>query len=242
VTVYAADPAQLPGATLPGRELHQRLQAELAAASLGRRTALIASVHGIVAHSGVWEPDPDTLQHANAATYRAVLADQGYQSPTWLRYGILLPDQMGLIRLVADVCLSRPAAESQPWRRLKLEEVRYLLGASLEATGGAVAATVLSMISPGETPRRSWVEAHLATTPADPTGQPGTTIGDLVDLKPLGAATRPSPPVQGTFAVDGSMALQTPADFDYLASQALLRMALDWGYLDAQQGLGGIIS
>jgi hypothetical protein len=98
------------------------------------------------------------------------------------------------------------------------------------------------MISPGETPRRSWVEAHLATPPADPTGEPGTTIGDVVDLKPLGTATRPSPPVQGTFAVDGSMALQTQADFDYLASEALLRMALDWGYLDAQQGLGGIIS
>jgi hypothetical protein len=243
VTVYAADPAQVRGATLPGRDLHQRLQAELAAAPLGQRTALIASVHGIVAHSGAWEPDPDTAQHANAAVYRAVLADQGYESPTWLRYGILLPDEMGLVRLVADVCLSRPAAESQPWRQLTLEEVRYLLGASLEATGGAVAANVLSMILPGETPRRSWVEAHLATTtPADPTGHSGTTIGDVVDLEPLGTATRPSPAIQGSFAVDGSMVLQTPADFDYLASQALLRMALDWGYLDAQEGLRGTIS
>jgi hypothetical protein len=240
VTVYAVDPAQVSGATTLGPELHLRLQAELAATSLGPRTALIASVHGIAARSGAWEPDPDSLQHAKAAIYRAVLADRGYESPTWLRYGILFPDQMGLIRLVADACLSRPSAESRP--QLKLEEVRYLLGACLEATGGQVAATLLSMILPGGTPRRSWVEAHVSSTPADPIGNPGTTIGEMVDLEPLGTATRPSSPVQGRFAVSDNMALETPADFDYLAAQALLRMALDWGYLDAQQGLEGIIS
>jgi hypothetical protein len=239
VTVYASDPSQVSCGTIFDSDLHQRLQAELAATSLGQRMALIASVHGIAAQSGAWEPDPDSLQHAKAAIYRSVLADQGYKSPTWLRYGILLPDQTGLIRLVADVCLSRPAAESR--LQLKLEEVRYLLGACLDATGGQVAEAVLSMILPGETPRRSWVEAHVSGTPADPIGHSGTTIGEMVDFEPLGTATRPYPPVQGRFAVNDGMALETPAHFDDLAAQALLRMALDWGYLDAQQGLEGII-
>jgi hypothetical protein len=242
VTGYAVDPAQASGATILGQELRRRLQAELAATSLGRRTALITSVHGIAADSGAWEPDPDSLQHAKAAIYRSVLADQGYESPTWLRYGILLPDQVGPMRLVADVCLSRPPAASEPWPQLKLEEVRYLLGACLESTGGEVAAAVLSMILPGETPRRSWVEAHVSSTPANPIGLPGTTIGEMVDFEPLGPATRPASPVHGRFAVNDGIALGTPADFDYLAAQALLRMALDWGYLDAQQGLEGIIS
>jgi hypothetical protein len=149
---------------------------------------------------------------------------------------------MGPMRLVADVCLSRPTAEPQAWPQLKLEEVRYLLGACLEATGGEVAAAVLSMILPGETPRRSWVEAHVSSGSAAPIGHPGTTIGEMVDFKPFGTATRPFPPVEGRFAVNDGMALETPADFDHLAAQALLRMALDWGYLDAQQGLEGIIS
>jgi hypothetical protein len=242
VTVYAVDPAQVNGATILGREVDQRVQAKLAATSLGQRTALIATVHGIAAHSAAWEPDPDSVQHDNVSIYRSVLAGQGYESPTWLRYGILLPDQMGPMRLVADVCLSRPTAEPQAWPQLKLEEVRYLLGACLEATGGEVAAAVLSMILPGETPRRSWVEAHVSSGSAAPIGHPGTTIGEMVDFKPFGTATRPFPPVEGRFAVNDGMALETPADFDHLAAQALLRMALDWGYLDAQQGLEGIIS
>jgi len=81
---------------------------------------------------------------------------------------------------------------------------------------------------------------HYAGRPDGP--PPATTIGDIVDPQAIWDRHSIVPACPGRFAVDASMALQTPADFDHLAAQALLRMALDWGYLDAHEGLEGLIS
>ena len=71
-----------------------------------------------------------------------------------------------------------------------------------------------------------------------PQGESGSrssgTLADMIDLDVLGPPTRQDRPAQqGMFAVAGDTPAATEHDRRYLSVQAFIRMALDWGYLDA---------
>lgn len=63
----------------------------------------------------------------------------------------------------------------------------------------------------------------------------------MIDLERLGPSTRPNqPPRQGMFAVAGDTPVMTERDRRTLIAFALVRMALDWGYLDAGSQLAAL--
>jgi hypothetical protein len=69
-------------------------------------------------------------------------------------------------------------------------------------------------------------------------GSGKTSVLNMVKERLAGTPTRPDQaPQQGIFAVAGDTPTATSQDYRYLSVQALMRMALDWGYLDAPAGL-----
>src|SRR5258707_5754604 len=68
--------------------------------------------------------------------------------------------------------------------------------------------------------------------------RPSSTLNNLIDLDALGPPTRPDQPaLQGMFAVAGNTPTATAQERRNLVVHSLIRMALDWGYLDARARL-----
>ena len=88
------------------------------------------------------------------------------------------------------------------------------------------------------------VELYLWAAQGQPGNRPSNnTLASTINLDPFGPPTRPSqPPTQGMFAVAGDTPTATGQDRRKLAAQALIRMALDWGYLDAPAQLPPLAS
>lgn len=93
------------------------------------------------------------------------------------------------------------------------------------------------MVFSGEKPPRTTLEFYL-WSPQGESGDRSGTLADMIDLSVLGPPTRQDRPAQqGMFAVAGDTPASTEHDRRYLSVHALIRMALDWGYLDAPAAL-----
>jgi hypothetical protein len=151
-----------------------------------------------------------------------------------LRYAVFLPGNTGPMKLITDIMLSPGEATDAKWGKLCLEEARDTLAAALEATAGPVADELLRSIYFGEIPPRNAVELHLCSPQGQSGGRP-LTLNNMIDLAALGVPARSDwPALQGIFAVAGNTAMATAQDRRSLIIHALIRMALDWGYLDAR--------
>jgi predicted KAP-like P-loop ATPase len=236
-TTYEVDPIFAAKADVAGRPFHDRLAAFLAGLPLATQIASLAEARGLDASTAGWQPDSDAAQMSRAAVQRLVLGPDD-QPAAILRYAVFLPDNTGPMKLISDIFLSPGIATDAKWGRLKPEEVRDLMAAALESSVGPLAAQILRSIF-GETPPRTGMELYLWSAQGQSTdGRPSNTLASTIDLDTLGTPTRPDqPPQQGIFAVAGDTPTATSQEYRYLSVQALIRMALDWGYLDAPAGL-----
>jgi len=237
VTTYEVDPIWAARADLSGRQFHDRLAAFLTGIPLAGQIAARAEARGLDAQTAGWQPDPDAAQFSRAAVQRLVLGSDD-QPAVILRYAVFLPDNTGPMKLISDILLSPTAATDAKWGRLGLDELRDLMAAALESSAGPLAGQVLHSIF-GETPPRTNVELYLWSAQGQSSdSRPSNTLASTIELDTLGPPTRPDQPAQqGLFAVAGDMRTATLQDYRYLSVQALIRMALDWGYLDAPAGL-----
>jgi hypothetical protein len=154
------------------------------------------------------------------------------------RCGVLLPGGGELVRLILDIALSPTPQTDQEWGRLTLEEVRDLLAAAAEGTVGSVGEEIIRSLFAGDMPPRETIELFLWSAEGGTGERQPSTLPDTIDLERLGPSTRPDqPPRQGMFAVAGDTPVTTDRDRKNLIVFALLRMALDWGYLDAKSQL-----
>lgn len=87
---------------------------------------------------------------------------------------------------------------------------------------------------------RTSVEIHLTAGRGGPPG-PSTprTLAETIDLSALGTG-RSQPPTKGHFATSGDVPLTAEHAPGDLLAAALRRMALDWGYLDPDEGLPAV--
>src|SRR6266536_3014612 len=147
------------------------------------------------------------------------------------------------MRLITDIARSPGEATDAKWGQLGLEELRDALAAALETSAGPVSGQILRSIYSGETPPRTAVELYLWSAQGQSGGRPSSTLNSMIHLETLGPATRTDhPTLQGMFAVAGDTPTDTAQDRRNLIVHALIRMALDWGYLDARAKLGPLAS
>lgn len=237
VTSYEVDPAWAARADVSGAEFHHRLTAFLDGVPLAGQIAALASARALLADTGGWEPDQDAHQFAGAAVQRLILGPAD-QPAAVLRYAVFLPGHTGPMRLMTDISLSPSEVTDAKWGRLGLEEVRDSLATATEAAAGLVAGQILRWIYSGEIPPRTAVELFLWSAQGESGGRSSSTLNNVIDLDALGPSTRPDQSVlQGMFAVAGDTPTATAQERRNLVVRALIRMALDWGYLDARARL-----
>jgi len=235
-TTYEVDPAWAARADVSGAEFHHRLTAFLDGVSLTGQIAALAGARDVPGYAGGWKPDPDAQQFAGAAVQRLILGPAD-QPAAVLRYAVFLPGNTGPMKLITDIMLSPGEATDAKWGKLGLEEIRDTLAAALEAPAGPVAGELLRSIYSGEIPPRTAVELHLCSPQGQSGGRP-LTLNSMIDLDALGTPARTDmPALQGMFAVAGNTPTATVQDRRNLVIHALIRMALDWGFLDARAKL-----
>ena len=238
VTTYEVDPAWAARADVSGAEFHHRLAAFLDGLPLAGQIATLAGARDLPADAVGWKPDPDAQQFGGGAVQRLILGPAD-QPAAVLRYAVFLPGNTGPVtKLITDIAVSPGEPTDAKWGKLGLEETRDALAAALEAAGGTEADRLLRSIYSGEMPPRTTVELYLWSGHGQSGGRPSTTLNNIIDLDALGTPTRPDmPALQGMFAVAGNTPTATVQDRRNLVIHALIRMALDWGYLDARAKL-----
>lgn len=237
VTSYEVDPAWAAQADISGRKFHDRLTVLLDAAPLASGIAALAKARGLPAQAGGWHLDSDATQLARTAVQRQLLG-QDDQPAAILRYSVLLPNNTGPMLLISDIALSPTQTTDTLWAQLSPAELRDLMADALATTVGPVADEILRSVFSGEKPPSITLELYLWSSQGDAGSRPQGSLADMIKLDVLGAPARPDrPPQQGMFAVAGNTPAATEHDRRYLAVQALIRMALDWGYLDAPGAL-----
>jgi KAP family P-loop domain len=242
VTTYEVDPAWASQADVSGAEFHRLLTGFLVSVSLAGQIAALATARNLPAEVGDWKPDQDAHQFVGAAVQRLILGPPDRPAAV-LRYAVLLPDNTGPMRLMVDIALSPQQATDAEWGRLGLENIRDALAAAAESTAGPVADLILRAIYSGEMPFRTGVELYLWSAQGIGGTRPSNTLNDTIDLDELGPPTRDDrPAVQGMFAVAGNTPTTSSQDRRNLVVYALIRMALDWGYLDARARLAPLAS
>ncbi|MHB1873929.1 MAG: P-loop NTPase fold protein [Streptosporangiaceae bacterium] len=237
LTSYEVDPLWAANADISGREFHDRLAGFLVSAPLTEQIAAMAEKRGLLAEPGQWRPDPDVTQYSKGAVEQLVLGPTDCPA-VMVKVAVFLPGNPGTMRLITDVYLSPTQATDANWAPLSLTETRDVLVTALDVAGGAIAEAILRAVFSGELPTRTAIELYLYPGQAQIEKRASTTLEYMIDLKPLGALTRPGQPAsQGLFAVAGDTPISSAQDRHYLCGQALTRMALDWGYLDAPAAL-----
>jgi hypothetical protein len=237
---YEADPAWLARADISGADYHRRLAGWLADRFPAGRIAKLAAGRGLPADISVWEPDGDAYQTDRSAVQRLVIGPSD-RPLTEVRCGVLLPGGGELMRLILDIALSPTPQTDQEWGRLTLEEVRDLLVAAVEGTVGSVGEEIIRSQFAGDLPPRATIELFLWSAEGGSEERQSGMLPDMIDLERLGPSTRPNqPPRQGMIAVAGDTPVITDRDRQTLIAFALVRMALDWGYLDARSQLAAL--
>jgi hypothetical protein len=233
-TTFEVDPAWAPGADVSGAEFHQRLTAFLDGIPLAGNITALAGTRNLPADASGWGPDPDSHQSVRSAVQRLTLGPEGEPTAV-LRYAVFLPGSPGPMTLIADIAVSPQEATDARWCKLGLGELRDVLDVALDAAAGPGAGQLVQSIYSGEMPPRTTIELHLTARHGQGGSGRTATLHDLIDLDPLGAQARTDQPaLQGMFAVDGDTPAITVQDRRNLVMHALIRMALDWGYLDAR--------
>jgi hypothetical protein len=237
VTTYEVDPAWAARADVSGAEFHHRLTAFLDVTSLAGQIATLAGARGLSADAGPWQPDPDAQQFGGGAVQRLILGPVD-QPAAVLRYAVFLPGNTGPVaKLITDMAVSPREATDAEWGKFGLEEIRDALAAALEAASGPETDQLVRSIYSGEMPPRTTVELYLWSGQGQ-SGRLSTTLNNILDLDALGTPARTDmPALQGMFAVAGDTPTATIQDRRNLVIHALIRMALDWGYLDARARL-----
>jgi hypothetical protein len=238
VTTYEVDPAWSARADVSGAEFHLRLTAFLDGVPLTGQITTLAGARDLPVDAGVWRPDPDAQQFGGGAVQRLVLGPADQPSAV-LRYAVFLPGNTGPVtKLITDIAVSPGEVTDAKWGKLGLEEIRDALSAALEAAGGPGADQLVRTIYSGDMPPRTTIELYLYSGHGQSGGRPSTTLNNMIDLDALGTPTRTDmPALQGMFAVAGNSPIATVQDRRNLVIHALIRMALDWGYLDARAKL-----
>lgn len=234
---YEVDPAWAVQADISGAEFHRRLTGVLAGFPLAGQIADLATARSLPADVGTWEPDKDAHQFSRAAVQRLIIGPAD-QPAALLRYAVFLPDSNGPMKLIFDISVSPKQETDKNWGLLGLEDIRDVLTAALEATAGPVTEQLLRSIFAGEAPPRTAVELYLWSA-QDTTGdRPSNTLNNTVDLERLGPpAGADRSALQGMFAAAGDTPTTTTRERRHLVVHALIRMSLDWGYLDARAQL-----
>jgi hypothetical protein len=236
VTSYEADPTWAAQADVSGREFHDQLTARLDAVPLAGEIAALARTRSLPDQLGGWQLDRDATQLSHIAVQRQLVGPDD-QPAAILRYSVLMPNNTGPMLLITDVALSPTGATDDQWTPLSPGELRDLMAAALASTAGPVADEILRLVFSGEKPPRTTLEFYL-WSPQGESGDRSGTLADMIDLSVLGPPTRQDRPAQqGMFAVAGDTPAATEHDRRYLSVHALIRMALDWGYLDAPAAL-----
>jgi hypothetical protein len=239
---YEAGPAWLTRADVSGADYHRQLAGWLADRFPAGRIAQLAAARGLPADVSAWEPDGDAYQTGRSAVQRLVIGPSGRPLAV-VRCAVLLPSGGELMRLILDIALSPTPQTDQEWGRLTLEEVRDLLATAAEGTAGPAGEEIIRSLFAGDMPPRSTIELFLWSAEGGTGKRQSSTLSDTIDLERLGLSTRPNqPPRQGMFAVAGDTAVTTDQDRRNLIVFALVRMALDWGYLDARSQLAALAS
>lgn len=238
VTTYEVDPAWAAQADVSGTEFHQRLTAFLDSIPLTSQVAALARTRDLTTDAGGWRPDPDAQQFRGGAIQRLVLGP-AEQPAAVLRYAVFLPGSSeSVMKLITDIAVSPGEATDTKWGLLGIEEIRDTLAAALDAVGGLEADQMVRSIYSGEMPPRATVELYLWPGQGESGGRSSGPLNNVIDLDALGAPTRSDrPALQGMYAVAGSTPAATARDRRNLVIHALIRMALDWGYLDARARL-----
>jgi hypothetical protein len=237
VTTYDVDPAWAAQGDVSGAEFHRCLAAMLVDLSLAGEIAALATRRDLPADIGDWEPDKDAHQFTRAAVQRLIIGPADQPAAT-LRYAVLLPDNTGPMKLIIDIAVSPNQDTDARWGLLGLEEVRDALAAAVESTAGPVAEHLLRSIFAGEAPPRTAVELYLWSAQGTTGDRPSNTLDNTIDLRLLGPPARTDrPALQGMFAAAGDTPTATVQERRNLVVYALIRMSLDWGYLDARAQL-----
>ena len=237
VTTYEVDPAWAARADVSGAEFHHRLTAFLDGVPLAGQIVALAAARDLPADAGGWKPDPDAQQFGGGAVQRLILGPAD-QPAAMLRYAVFLPRNGSAAKLIIDISVSPGEPTDAKWGKLGLEEIRDALAAALEAAGGPGADQLVRSIYSGEMPPRITVELYLWSGSGESGGRPSSTLNNIIDLDALGTPARTDmPALQGMFAVAGNTPAATVQDRRNLVIHALIRMALDWGYLDARARL-----
>lgn len=234
---YEVDPAWAVQADISGAEFHRRLTGVLADFPLAGHMAALATARGLPADVGSWEPDKDAHQFSRAAVQRLIIGPAD-QPAAVLRYAVFLPDDNGPMKLIFDIAVSPKQETDKNWGLLGLEEIRDVLTAAVEATAGPVTEQLLRSIFAGEAPPRTAVELYLWSAQGTTGDRPSNTLNSTVDLERLGPpAGADRSALQGMFAAAGDTPTTTARERRHLVVHALIRMSLDWGYLDARAQL-----
>jgi hypothetical protein len=234
---YEVDPAWAAQADVSGAEFHRRLAGVLADFPLAGQVAALATARGLPAEIGAWEPDKDAHQFARAAVQRLIIGPAD-QPAAVLRYAVFLPDNNGPMKLIFDIAVSPKQETDMKWGLLGLEDIRDVLAAGVEATAGLVTEQLLRSIFDGEAPPRTAIELYLWSAQGTTGDRPSNTLNSTIDLERLGPPARVDrPPLQGMFAAAGDTPTATAQERRNLVVYALIRMSLDWGYLDARAQL-----
>jgi hypothetical protein len=236
---YEIDPAWAAQGDLSGAEFHRRLADTLASLPLARQVAALAEARGLPGDISAWKPDTDASQLDRTAVQSLTIGPADEPTAT-LRYAVILNDsyQGGPVKLIADIAVSPKQETDDRWGLLSLEEARNLLAGAAESTAGPMAVELLRSIFKGEEPPRATVELYLWPSQGTTGNRPSSTLDTRISLEPLGPPARTDrPPQQGMFAAAGATPTATASERLSLVVHALIRMALDWGYLDARAHL-----
>lgn len=238
VTTYEVDPAWAARADVSGAEFHHRMTTFLDGVPLTGQIVALARARDLAADAGGWKPDPDAQQFGGGAVQRVILGPAD-QPAAVLRYAAFLPRNTGAAtKLITDIAVSPGEPTDAKWGKLGLEEIRDSAAAALEAAGGPGADQLVRSIYSGEMPPRTTVELYLWSGHGESGGRPSTTLNNIIDLDALGTPARTdTSALQAMFAVAGNTPIATAQDRRNLVIHALIRMALDWGYLDARARL-----
>jgi predicted KAP-like P-loop ATPase len=238
VTTYEVDSAWAARADVSGAEFHHRLTAFLDNMPLSGQIAALAGARDLPADAGSWKPDPDAQQFGGGAVQRLIIGPAD-QPAAVLRYAVFLPGNAGqVMKLITDIAVSPGEATDAKWGKLGLEEIRDVLASALEAVGGPLSGQLVRSIYSGEMPPRTTAELYLWSGHGQSSGRSSITLNNTIDLDALGTPARTDiPALQGMFAVAGNTPTSTLQDCRNLVIHALIRMAIDWGYLDARARL-----
>jgi hypothetical protein len=241
VTTYEVDQAWTARADVSGTQFHDRLAAFLSQISLTGYTAGLAESRGLPAEVGGWKPDPDSYQVGGAAVQRMIIGLPD-EPVAVLRYAVFLPSSTAPVaKLIADIAVSPAEATDAAWGKLRIEEVRDGLAAVLEAAGGPEAAQLVRSVYAGEMPPRMTAEFYLWPGQGQSGGRESITLNKVIEMDALGPPARTDQSaLQGMFAVAGDTPTDTTQDRRNLVIAGLIRMALDWGYLDARAKLAAL--